>query len=319
MPVITNLQNIDINKIETDVMSVLYANIDVKFSQYDLFNKLLEDKYDGQYMVQIHPDFKSKYLIVLRNLMSKYNDIKIYKENEKYIVVCLSDDKNIDLQNLEYYSDVIKKSTNKIVLPLSLDLTNKTETAKQLKTLDLEEQQTLQTNNKININNNDYYNFYQYLWDNNLTEQINWIDPWNGNSIYHELVLSQNTKLISKLIELEQFNFDIKNKNELTPIELAFETDLIDVSKVLTYGLIKQINQTKQKYENEIEKLKSDVKFNISMVEYYSSKEHINFIISNKKLTELLMIKMSKYVEDNNIYIISIIVLIGLIALNFFI
>ena len=59
-----NFQDIPIDKVETDIMSVLYANQDTKFSQYALFDKVLEDKYEGYYPTQIHPNFKSRFFLI---------------------------------------------------------------------------------------------------------------------------------------------------------------------------------------------------------------------------------------------------------------
>ena len=57
----SNLSNISYDKIENDIMIVLYSNIDTIFTQYSLFNKLISDKYDLKNSVSIHPNFKSKF------------------------------------------------------------------------------------------------------------------------------------------------------------------------------------------------------------------------------------------------------------------
>lgn len=93
----TNLSEITIDKIETDIMSVLYANMDKKFTQATLFNKLL-DKYERQTLTL--SNFKSKYLLAIKIIMSNpiYDDIIIEKQNGIYYITCSSSNVN-DLEN----------------------------------------------------------------------------------------------------------------------------------------------------------------------------------------------------------------------------
>jgi hypothetical protein len=189
MYTITNLQDVQIDKIETDIMSVLYANMDIKFSQYALFNKVLEDKYDSQYYGQIHSNFKSRFLLVIRNLMSSYSDIKVSKDNGVYYIVCLSESE----KPIEFI-----KWDEPIKHPVSLD-------------------------------NTDYAQMYNYIYDTNQKDFINWSDPWDGNTIFHELVLSQNKNLIEKLLLQDEFNFNVKNTHGKTPIEMPSTQEIINI------------------------------------------------------------------------------------------
>lgn len=237
----TNLSDISIDKIETDIMSVLYANIDKKFTHYALFDELLKNKYDCQYTNFIHPNFKSKFLLILKTIMSKYDDIYIEKKDDKYIIMCKSDDFNDKKQ--------IFIENNKI--PVSFE--------------------------KVDI-----LNMYDYIYENNLEEYMNISDPFDGNSIYHELILNDNVKITSKLINENKFNFEIKNNNNQTPIDL--------INSIQMSNLI--INIFKKKYEQEknnvsilFDKLKSKI-------EYYESEFHIECVIKNTSFNEFIKKKI---------------------------
>ena len=272
MNTITNLQDVPIDKIETDIMSVLYANMDTKFSQFALFNKVLEDKYDGQFSSQIHPNFKSRFLLVLKNLMSKYDDIKVKKENEIYNVMCLSDSSNtIEIKNYQ----------NKAKQPVSLDQT-------------------------------DYANMFTFIYDNNPSEFVTWTDPLDSNSIYHELVLSQNKYLIEKLLAQNEFNFLVKNAEGKTPIELATSQEITNLmsihllQKVITLTetnkLLEETNKTNSNdYENTIKFLKSD--------------DNTNKIIVNTPLKNIIGKKISVFFKKHQMNILSKLLVICLVIM----
>lgn len=265
-----NLSDISIDKIETDVMSVLYANMDTKFNQYELFNKLITSKYDykitnGEY---IHPNFKSKFLLVLRNLMSKYDDIKITKENSNYNIVCYSEyDPNIP--------SLIKTCENNDAENINL------------------------------ISQKDYTNMFDYIYENDLKEFINWSDPFDGNSIFHELVLCGNIVWITKLIDEGKFNYDILNNHKQTPIDLIND---VKVSKVLTLGLVKNLNEIKQKYKQEAETVNLLLNKLHKNNNYLESDELKNKIILNTSFANFLYIKTEKYHLNLKLYLISFII-----------
>ena len=90
-----DLSNISLNEIENTIMLVLVGNDSTVFTQYQLFDKVI-DKLEIK-TNSIHNSFKSKFLIVLRNLMSSYDDVKIYRENNIYKAVYATD--NITIKN----------------------------------------------------------------------------------------------------------------------------------------------------------------------------------------------------------------------------
>lgn len=271
----SNLENVSFDKLETDIMSVLYANMDIKFSQYALFNKVLADKYSDQYTTFVHPNFKSKFILILRNLMSKYNDIQVTKENNEYSIMCVSSEKPLEIGKW--------KTCAEKAIPLE---------------------------------KNDFASMYDYIYDNDMIEYINYIDPFESNTIYHDLVLFQNANQIQKLISADRFNYFIKNSNGKTPIELS-ESQII--TNILSIGLM-------NKYQLEITKLNSSLDNNLKeiaksniKISYLESKEYKKKIIENTSLFDFLYTKLSKTYCDNKLSIIAIVVLFFLIKFYLFV
>ena len=50
-----------------------------------------------------------------------------------------------------------------------------------------------------------------YIIDNNLSDDINYVDPFDGNTIFHDLVITSNIQKITKLISDGKFDFLVKN------------------------------------------------------------------------------------------------------------
>lgn len=261
----SNLSEISIDKIETDVMSVLYANIDKKFTQYGLFNKLLVDKYEGQYSNSIYPNFKYKFLLVVRNLMSKYDDIIVEKKDDVYYILCSSSKENI--QEIPIYST-------------SLD-------------------------NPIKLEKSDVSGLYDFICDNYLNEYMEWVDPFNGNTIFHELISNNNINQTSKLIKKNKFNFEIKNNNNQTPTDFI---NSLEMSNLIIAELNKKIMMLTKKYNQE----KSNVDILIfdfkKKIDYYESDEFKNKIISDSSFYDIMMKKTNKYHFLIKMYLLSFIV-----------
>jgi hypothetical protein len=264
----SNLNDISIDKIETDVMSVLYANMDTIFTQYSLFSKLVQDKYDFNGNNSIHPNFKYKYLLVVRNLMSKYSDIKITRENMVYNIVCLT---NTDVK----LTELNKKSIYEQILTPN-----------------------------IKLDENDISGMYDYIYDNNLCEYINWSDPFDGNSVFHELVLSNNVKQIDRLVKENLFDYSILNSHNQTPVDLIKS---VQVAQIIAMGVIKNYNLISKNVKQLKENV--DMLFNYyNDKNYYESNEYKNKIINNTCLYDVIHIKTNKYHFPIKIYLLSFIV-----------
>ena len=295
----SNLQDIQIDKIETDIMSILYANMDCGFSQYALFNKLLTDKYDGQYTNSISPNFKSKFLLVLKNLMSKYDDVKVIRTDEGMYQVWVSSGSE---------SELIDKNEKNLIQ-------TQTQTQTQISKPNSWWKTTV-TINSIPFDKTDNAKMYDYVYENNLTEHLNWSDPWYGNSIYHELVLVENLNQIQRLIEQEQFNFFVKNSKGLSPIDLALQSNSSELKKLFTEALVKKITSLKEKTDMEREQTNKQI-FELAMRKsFLESDEYKNKIISDVMITTFLKMKFLNYYESNKIYVIS--ALIFFIAVKLF-
>ncbi len=260
-----SLNDISIDKIETDMMSVLYANMDMTFTQYSLFNKLVNDKYDFSNTNLIHPNFKSKFLLIIRNLMSKYDDIKITKDNSIYNIVCLSSQ---DAKPKSFTNPKYSKSIN------------------------------------VELNDNDISEMYDYIYENSLNEYIDWSDPFDGNSIFHELVISNNVKQVERLVQENVFNYTITNNHSQTPVDFIKTPQ---VAKILTLGLIKNLNQTKEKLTQEKENVNMLVNNLNTKMNWYESSEYRDKIINGTGLYDIVLIKTKKF-RTPQMYFISLIV-----------
>lgn len=218
-----SLDNVQMDKIETDIMTVLHANQNIKFTQYSLFNKVLESIYYGQYYHEVHFYFKSKFLFVLKYLENKYNDIIVKEDHDTTFIICLSElDPKLNYSNFPMYVENFSK-------PVSLNLKNQSQ-------------------------------MFNYLYLNNPKEFENWIDIKEGNTIYHELVKSSNIFLIKELIKLNKFDFCAKNFKGNTPFDICMNQEKVnyEIANILYMELfnkfeeIRKINKYLEEYKNKI-------------------------------------------------------------------
>jgi len=80
----TDLKDITCDEIYVKVSLVLYAHDTILLNQYELFNEVVSKLRLNQNTNYIPPEFKCKFLLVLRSLMSKNNDITVIKKNNVY-------------------------------------------------------------------------------------------------------------------------------------------------------------------------------------------------------------------------------------------
>lgn len=262
----SELADITCEKLENDIMSILYANLDTTYNQFELFNKILEEKYDNKYNLTINQNLKGKFLLVLRSLMSKYDDIKILKQNNIYYLICsFNSNKNIIINNKE--KDYNENHDNDILLSLT-----------------------------------------NYIIDKNLPD-FNYIDSFDGNTIYHDLVLSGNIKKIRKLIDSNDFDFYVKNNNNKTPIELLqdniickildkkLDNKILDnniLSNLLINGMVNKYTNINNKHKDEIENFMTQITNLKNNLQYYESNDYKKLIISNISINTHIIILISK-------------------------
>ncbi len=266
----TSLDQISIESIETKIMSILYANIDTCFNQFALFDKLIKDKFPENYNTTINPTIKAKFLLVLRNLASRYDDISVIKSNNVFSVTCLSDKHN--LANVKEYTPIVQTPNVNIM-------------------------QNNVSNNQISPNMSlEYNDLINYIIDNNLNEDIDYVDPFDGNTIYHDLVATNNLEKISKLIEVNKFNYWVKNKYGFTPIQL---TKNVDTIIMISNGLAKKYTEETTKLNNKITELELKNTQSEDKIKLYESKEYKNETLIKTAITYILWTKLSNQFEKN--------------------
>jgi hypothetical protein len=242
----SDLQNYSLQDIENVIMLILCANDGVIFSQYQLFNKVVDKIHenDKSSAFTIHPSFKAKYFIVVKNLMSSFNDVFVNKINDEYKIS---------------YNTTTEKLNQPEIIYNHID--DKTEIS-------------------ININHdldNSYY--YDYVVNNNIEKEFNSRDINNGNSFYHDIMnTSNNYLLIKKLIDDNNFKFNIKNHSGNTPI-------LLNNNLNLTNLFINELFTKIDSLEKELFALQNkDIIDKIGKLSFYqfTKIKFIKFYIQNK-------------------------------------
>lgn len=261
-------------KIETNIMSILYANIDIKFTDYTLLNKLITDKYNN--LNRDGPtfrEFKLKFLWVLHKLMDNYNDIIVSKIENTFVICCLSSPIDIKKVNLEKIKSWEQTKYEFFVNPVKIEL------------IDLEK-------------------MFEYIYLTKPDEFKNWTDcvnySYTKNSIFHTLVLNCNLKLIKTLLEKDKFDFKIKNSEGKTPLEI--NTSQI-ISSILSLHLLEKVNKL-----SEINDL------NKSKIEYLQSYEHNKQIITNTNFIKIIYIKFDLMFLTKLIYLLNLIIWIYILT-----
>ena len=95
--------DITFDEITTKIMIILNANEGKILNQYKLY-ELVIDKFN-QNIMSIPNEFKYKFMLVLRQLMSKFDDVEVRKESEVYYV---SYNK---LKDSNYLESLVQKNT----------------------------------------------------------------------------------------------------------------------------------------------------------------------------------------------------------------
>lgn len=262
-----------IDEIENNIMSALCANMDLKFTFNSLFNKILDDKYDKNQLSIIHSNFKYKFLIVLNYIKFRYNDIKIFNENNLTWIVYISDYEN-DTNNYLTWNDI--NSRGKI--PINLDST-------------------------------DYANMFQYLYYNNFDKFIKWTN-YAGDTVFHELMKLQDKFLIKNLLEQDKFNFTIRNSENKTPIEIQSSLEIIIMLFQYlintNYLLNNQLEKKSLKYFEEINDLNEHIT-------YLKSYKYQKKIIDESNIINILFIKINNLYCNKLFILSLIMVIYGMI------
>lgn len=234
-----NIQDISEDQIYDKLMLILIANEGTVFDQYKLYSKLI-DKLNFT-TIGIPSNFKCKYLVVVRQLMSKSDNVKLIKENNVYYVV---------------YGETISSKKN-----------------------------TVEHENKW-LNRNE---FNEYIITNKIKDQIDYCDPETGNTILHEVLKDNNLEYVKKLINDYNFNYNIKNKLNETPIECIKD---INVSTVIISDLNSRIINIENNLNLKIDQLENKIKNRIDELETRN-------IIEEYALSDILNIKFKIFLKNN--------------------
>lgn len=104
------------------------------------------------------------------------------------------------------------------------------------------------------VNNNDLNNF---IIDNDLYEELNYIDPESGNTIFHDLLASNNYIIVQKLLDTNKLQLNIKNNIGQTPIHKINDIKMANI--IINYLLSKQDEHTdiNNKHKNKLIEIKN--------------------------------------------------------------
>jgi len=234
-----------LQEIENAIMMVLISKDGILLKQNQIYSNVV-DKLDINTNF-IHYTFKYKFLFVLRNLMSKYDDVKVINENNIFSAIYNS---NKDADKNSYTIDLNE-------VPINLDSSD----------LDA------------------------YIIDNDITEEFNFIDPNNNNTIYHNIVSNNNYFQIKKLINDNKFNFTVKNIDNKTPIDLINNQQISNL-------FIKELFNKISSLEKDIEIIKNcDVRDSINELSFY----------------QFTKIKLTKFTSNYKYHIVILLIAIFII------
>lgn len=251
----SDLSNITHQEIENKILIILNAYENKILDQYLLWNKII-DRFELKNKY-ISPIFKNKFLIVLRNLKNRYDDIEVITENNIYKAVSKKD-------------------------PLN-DFINEYEEIKQ----NYECEENLEDKNLFDKNE-----LNNYILDNNLYEELDYEDS-NGNTIFHDLVSGNNYYQINKLINENKFNFTKINKLNKSPIDLI---NSLDVTNIILKDALNKINKLENKvFLLENKNIDIIEKINELSLSQFLKIKIINFIKNYKFKITLILSVMSVY------------------------
>jgi hypothetical protein len=99
-----SLNSIKHDKIEEDIMMIMYSKPNTLFNQFSLYNKLL-DKYDYKKLKNYNTnEFKRKFMDVIRSIDQKYDDLTVIKNKEISLILDKTTNTEIfeDIENKKY-------------------------------------------------------------------------------------------------------------------------------------------------------------------------------------------------------------------------
>lgn len=185
-------------KIETEIMKILSRNPGNYVNQFDLYNQILEE-FEIKDPVEKN-DFKMKFLIVLRQLSSTFNNISIKNEKDIFSAgLFIKDDFNITVND-------------------TVNNTVPTDSSIEEHIDDTFDDLLLRKKNNNNSNNMPFdIAVVNFIVDENMYDYFNKRD-YLGNSILHNLAMANDYERIKKIYSRNDISFQDENNEGLTPL-----------------------------------------------------------------------------------------------------
>lgn len=172
------LEDITHDEIFNKIMLILCANKDIVYNQYKLYD-IVASRLSTTSTFIPHT-FKYKFIIVLRQLMSSIDNVKVNCINDIYYATYKFNNNDIQV-NSSVNSDV---------------------------------EEALHINNWISS-----IDLSDYIFINDLYDEFTYKNPESGNTIYHDVLGSTNILSVKKLVEENYFDYNMKNNKGETPID----------------------------------------------------------------------------------------------------
>jgi hypothetical protein len=244
-------------KIETEIMKILSRNPGNYVNQFDLYNQILEE-FEIKDPVE-KTDFKMKFLIVLRQLSSTFNNISIKNEKDIFSAgLFIKDDFNITVNDTEPTDSSIEEHIDDTFDDLLL-------------------------RRKNNNSNNMPFDIavVNFIVDENMYDYFNKRD-YLGNSILHNLAMANDYERIKKIYSRNDISFQDENNEQLTPLHYIQDVKIaclaIDKLMIENYD-----------HAMELHKIGVHIKYMEEKMDYMSKMIHDN-IINLDKQREIIFI-----------------------------
>jgi hypothetical protein len=256
-------------KIEIEIMKILSRNPGNFVNQYILYNGLLENFEINDPLEK--DNFKMKFLIVLRQLSSIFNNVTIKNDGGIFSAgLFMKDEININIHDSEIV-DEQNSAENTVIDGTFDDAFNDTfdDTFDNLllikkKSNDLNKYSPTVPSDIAVIN---------FIVDESIAYCFNRKD-YLGNSILHNLIMANDYERVKKIYLRDDVSFFEENNATLTPVD--YITD-IRISTLVINILVRDLNKMEDKIKiNELKFKYSEEKLVNAMMDIQKIKTEIN-------------------------------------------
>jgi hypothetical protein len=248
-------------KIETEIMKILSRNPGNFVNQYILYNELIEN---FEIKDPLEKDnFKMKFLIVLRQLSSIFNNVTIKNDGGIFSAgLFMKDEININIHDSETVDE--QNNTENTALDDALDNTFDDLLLIKKKSNDLNKYSPTVPSDIAVIN---------FIVDESIAYCFNRKD-YLGNSILHNLIMANDYERVKKIYLRDDVSFSEENNDGLTPVSYIND---IRISTLVFNILIRDLNKMEDKIKmNELKFKYSEEKLTNAMMDIQKIKTEIN-------------------------------------------